>query len=190
MPTHLRICGCHWRALTAVALPLQAALHASGRTFAVAGMANFHGFSSAPWSARYGVASPDCSPPPRVCQRPWIACVVLPMDESFSRSTNPMPYPATRPGEMRPQTTIAIVPVTMGIHGSTAEFADHFGRVGRAVFAGETWNECASCLRESWDLLDPGITWDEALSDIRRGWTEALTKPQPVSLPDGSIGEI
>ena len=98
-----------------------------------------------------------------------------------------MPYPAPRPGEMRPQSTIALVPVTMGIHGSTAEFAEHFGRVGRAVFAGETWSECASCLRESWDLLDSGTTWDEALSDIRRGWADPLTKTQPVSLPDGSI---
>ena len=91
---------------------------------------------------------------------------------------------------MRPQSTKAIVSVTMGILGSSTEFAEHFGRVGRAVFAGETWNECISCLRESWDLLDPGTTWDEALSDIRRGWAEGSPEPRSVSLLDGSIGEI
>jgi hypothetical protein len=62
----------------------------------------------------------------------------------------------------------------MGMHNSPSDFACHFGRVGRAVFAGETWHECNACLRESWDLLDSGITWNDALADIRRGWDEGL----------------
>jgi hypothetical protein len=60
----------------------------------------------------------------------------------------------------------------MGIKRSPAGFAEHFGRVGRAVFAGETWKECWTCLRESWDLLETGIAWNDALDDIHRGWAE------------------
>jgi hypothetical protein len=61
----------------------------------------------------------------------------------------------------------------MGIGRSQAELAEHFGRIGRSVFAGETWDECNASLRKSWNLFDSGLAWDDALEDIQRGWAEA-----------------
>jgi len=82
----------------------------------------------------------------------------------------------------------------MEIKSSPAEFAERFGRIGRSVFAGETWNECSSSLRESWNLIDSGASWDDALQDIQRGWaagrerqhTEVQNKPLDRGSPPGA----
>jgi hypothetical protein len=71
----------------------------------------------------------------------------------------------------------------MGMKPSPAEFAEHLGRIGSSVFAGETWDECSSSLHESWNLVDSGVGWDDALPDIKRGWAAGREKRRHTEVP-------
>ena len=64
---------------------------------------------------------------------------------------------------------------------SGEEFAERFGRVCLEAFRGETWEECRSSVKKSWDALAvihkswkaQAITWEEALPLIHKAWSPA-----------------
>lgn len=65
---------------------------------------------------------------------------------------------------------------------TSIQYSEHFARIARAVFAGETWDACADSLFRSWNQLYPELSWQQALPNIRAAWDEANEEPRVMGL--------
>lgn len=55
-------------------------------------------------------------------------------------------------------------------YGADARFAEHFGRICRRVYVGESWEYCEDRIQSTWGLIRDDMAWEDAHPRVKKGW--------------------